>query len=243
MFTQSAELYDAIYSFKDYAAEASRITAVIRDNHPTARNILDVACGTGEHARHLAASHGFTVDGLDLDAGLLRVAREKHPVGSFFEADMSDFTLRTRYDAVLCMFSSIGYLVTLERTLGALKCFRRHLRPGGVLIVEPWFPPGGLEDGRESRQAGTYLGRKVERFSRVEIDGRVSRLRFDYSIETPDGVRRASEIHELGLFTREEMATAFEEAGLHAEFDTVGLSGRGLWIARSAAVRDCTNGR
>jgi ubiquinone/menaquinone biosynthesis C-methylase UbiE len=235
MFTESADLYDAIYSFKDYAAEAAQIAAVVRATHPQAHTILDVACGTGEHARHLAASHGFDVDGLDLDPGLLGVAREKHPSASFFEADMSDFALEKRYGVVQCLFSSIGYLVTLERTRRALECFRRHLRPGGVVLVEPWFPPGGLEDGRVFCFTGTHRGMAVERVSRNEIDGRISRLWFDYRVETLDGVRHASEVHELGLFTREEMATAFEEAGLRAEFDAVGLTGRGLWVARSAA--------
>src|SRR6187399_585650 len=116
MFRESAELYDAIYSFKDYAAEAAQIAALLRAVHPETRSILDVACGTGEHAHHLAVTHGFDVDGLDLDAGLLRVARDKHQAGSFFQADMSDFALEKRYDAVLCLFSSIAYLVTLERT-------------------------------------------------------------------------------------------------------------------------------
>jgi len=234
MFTESAEVYDAIYSFKDYSAEAAQIAALIRTIHSEAESILDVACGTGEHAHCLAVTHGFNVDGLDLDAGLLRVAREKHGAGSFFQADMSAFALDKRYDAVLCLFSSIAYLVTLERTRRALECFRRHLREGGVLLVEPWFPPGGLEDGRVFRHTGTHLGRTVERVSRNEIDGRISRLWFDYRIDTPNGVRHASEVHELGLFTRDEMATAFEEAGLRAEFDAVGLTGRGLWVARSA---------
>jgi ubiquinone/menaquinone biosynthesis C-methylase UbiE len=235
MFTASAELYDAIYSFKDYAAETAQVAALVRAIHPAARHILDVACGTGEHARHLAVSHRFDVDGLDLDAGLLRVARVKHPSGNFFEADMSDFALAQRYDAVLCLFSSIAYLVTLERTRRALECFRRHLGPDGVLLVEPWFPPGGLQDGRIFRQTGTHLGRAVERVSRNEIDGRISRLWFDYRIDTPDGIRHASEVHELGLFTTDEMATAFKDAGFRAEFDPVGLTGRGLWVARSAA--------
>ena len=236
MFRESAELYDAIYSFKDYAAEAAQVAAVIRAVHPEAQTILDVACGTGEHARHLAATHGFDVDGLDLDAGLLRVAREKHPAGRFFQADMSAFALEKRYDAVLCLFSSIAYLVTLERTRLALECFRRHLRDDGVVLVEPWFPPGGLKDGQVFRHTGNHLGRTVERVSRNEIDGRISRLWFDYRIDTPDGLRHASEVHELGLFTRDEMATAFEEAGLRAEFDTIGLTGRGLWVARSAKL-------
>jgi ubiquinone/menaquinone biosynthesis C-methylase UbiE len=94
MFTESADFYDAIYSFKDYAAEAAQIAALVRASCPHARSILDVACGTGGHARHLVLSHGFDVDGLDLDAGLLRVARDTHPSGQFFLADMSDFAGR-----------------------------------------------------------------------------------------------------------------------------------------------------
>jgi len=233
MFTESAELYDAIYSFKDYAAESAQIAALVRAIHPEARTVLDIACGTGEHARHLAANCGFEVDGLDLDAGLLRVAREKHPAGRFFQADMSAFGLEERYDVLLCLFSSIGYLVTLERTRRALSCFREHLREGGVSLVEPWFPPGRLEDGLVSRNACTYRGRAVERVSRNEVDGRMSRLHFDYFIDTPEGTRRVSEVHELGLFTKDEMGEAFRGAGLRAEFDPVGLTGRGLWVARA----------
>jgi SAM-dependent methyltransferase len=234
MFNESAEVYDAIYSFKDYAAESVQVAALVRAVHPEARTVLDIACGTGEHARHLAAHHGFEVDGLDLEAGLLRVAREKHPTGRFFQADMSAFALDERYDVLLCLFSSIGYLVTQERVRRALSCFREHLGLGGVSLVEPWFPPGVLEDGHVARNTGTYLGRTVERVSRVEIDDRISRLYFDYSIDTPGGTRRFSEVHELGLFTPDEMGAAFRGAGLRAEFDPVGLTGRGLWVAHRA---------
>ena len=229
MFTESGEFYDAIYSFKDYAAEAAQIAERLRSMRPGARTILDVACGTGEHARMLAAS--FEVDGLDIDPALLAIARRKYPAGRFFEADMSDFALERRYDVVLCLFSSIGYLVTLERTGRALACFRNHLEPGGIVLLEPWFPPGRLDDGREFRHTGRHQGMQVERVSRTEIDGRLSRLHFDYRIESPAGTWRASEVHELGLFTQEEMRTALEQAGFSADFDEIGLTGRGLWMA------------
>ena len=235
MFTESAEFYDAIYSFKDYAAETAQIAAVVRSVRPKARVALDVACGTGEHARLLAEQHGFAVDGLDLDPGLLRVARQKHPSGHFFEADMSEFSLEARYDVILCLFSSIAYLVTLERIGRALACFRRHLAPDGVVLVEPWFPPGTLDTGRESRLTGTHRGMRVTRVSRNEVDGRVSRLHFGYEIDGPDGLRRFGEVHELGLFTPGEMRAAFERAGLAATFDPVGPTGRGLWVANAAA--------
>jgi ubiquinone/menaquinone biosynthesis C-methylase UbiE len=65
-FIQSAELYDAIYSFKNYARESDRLRAVINEAVPGARTLLDVACGTGEHARFLRQY--YAVDGVDLNA-------------------------------------------------------------------------------------------------------------------------------------------------------------------------------
>lgn len=234
MFTESAELYDAIYArFKDYPQEARDVAALIRRTHPHARSILDVACGTGEHARLLATEHRFDVDGLDLDAAFVRIARTKHPEGRFTAADMADFRLDRRYDVVLCLFSSIGYLVTLERVGRALDCFREHLAPGGVVIVEPWFPPGVLDPERVDTRTAEVDGVRIERIGRTEIDGCVSRIHFDYEIRGPGGTRRASEVHELGLFTTGELLRAFDAAGLIAEHDAHGLTGRGLIVARA----------
>jgi SAM-dependent methyltransferase len=95
----------------------------------------------GEHAR-LLTDQGFAVDGLDIESAFVRIASAKNPAGRFVVADMSDFQLPNRYDALLCLFSSIAYLRTLERVTRALACVRDHLAPGGVALVEPWFPPG-----------------------------------------------------------------------------------------------------
>ncbi len=232
MFNASAEFYDQIYStFKDYDAEAVRIASLLRQVNPRCQTVLDVACGTGEHARLLAAD-GFAVDGLDLDAAFVRLARQKHPAGRFFEADMSDFHLPHRYDAVTCLFSSIGYLRTLDRVVRALTCFREHLAPGGVIVVEPWFAPGVLDVNRVARNIGEANGVRVTRVSRVEVEGRLSRLRFEYEIAAATGTRQASEVHELGLFTVAELMEAFRNAGLNAEYDPKGLADRGLYLAQ-----------
>ena len=231
MYTATAEYYDLIYStIKDYASEVAQLTTLLRRHNPACTSVLDVACGSGEHARRLAAE-GFHVDGLDLDPVFLTIARRKHPAGRFFEADMHDFHVRSRYDAVLCLFSSIGYLKTLERVTDALRCFREHLTPGGVIVVEPWFPPGGLDTTRVLTHVGESDGARVTRTASAQVDGRLSRVRFDYEITAPSGTRHASEVHELGLFTVEEQLNAFRDAGLDAEHDPKGLMDRGLFVA------------
>jgi SAM-dependent methyltransferase len=232
MFNASAEFYDLIYSsFKDYSGESVHIAGLLRQLNARCQTVLDVACGTGEHARLLGAD-GFVVDGIDLNPAFVRIAQSKHPAGRFFLADMSDFELTQRYDAVLCLFSSIAYLKTLDQVRRAFTCFRDRVTARGVIIVEPWFAPGVLEPARVTRQTAEANGIRVSRVSRVEIEGNISRLHFDYEISDSTGTRHATEVHELGLFTTTELLRTFEEAGLQADYDPKGLTERGLYIAR-----------
>jgi SAM-dependent methyltransferase len=233
VFHASAAYYDAIYAkIKDYRTEATTLAALLRAVNPACKTILDVACGTAEHARYLTGA-GFTVDGLDNDDTFLQIARTKNPTCRFFFGDMSAFDLPDRYDAVLCLFSSIGYLLTLERLVTALRCFRRHLAPGGIVVVEPWLEPAAVDPNRLGRDEADVDGVRVVRTSRIEVDGRVSRVRLDYEISDATGTRHAHELHELGLFTAAEILASFREAGLDAQHDPVGLRmNRGLFVAK-----------
>ena len=234
MFSATADLYDLIYSqFKDYDAEANALATMIRREHPGARTVLDVACGSAEHAKLLTEQHGFEVDGLDLDPAFVRIARAKLTRGQVFLGDMTSFTLDRRYDVVQCLFSSIGYVRTREGVRRAFERFRAHLAEGGVVIVEPWFPPGFMEPGRVSINTAQQQGLAVARMSHVELEDRLSRIRFEYLIGTPTGIEHAVEVHELGLFTVDEMLDAFREAGLIATHDPHGVDGRGLFVARA----------
>ena len=233
MFTESAELYDLIYStFKDYPAEAAALAGVIRREHPQAKTILDVACGTAEHARLLARDHGFDVDGLDLDPAFVRIARGKLR-GQVFEGDMTSFALPRRYDVVQCLFSSIGYVRTLDNVRRAFERFREHLAPGGIALVEPWFAPGVMQHGRVSINTAETDAVRVARMAHTEVKDRMSRIRFEYLVGRVSGIQHTTEVHELGLFTTEEQLRAFDDAGLEAKHDPVGVDGRGLFVARA----------
>ena len=112
MFAASADVYDLIYSaFKNYPAETADVAALIRKANPGARTILDVACGTGEHARLLTETHGFIVDGLDLEPGFVRIAQAKVPNATVYEGDMTSFSVPGRYDIVLIFGATVPHEV------------------------------------------------------------------------------------------------------------------------------------
>ncbi|NUP08852.1 MAG: methyltransferase domain-containing protein [Polyangiaceae bacterium] len=214
-------------------AEAAHLAATIRAAHPEARSLLDVACGTAEHARLLVEMHGFEADALDLHPAFVDIARKKLPLGAVYEADMATFALEARYDVILCLFSSIGYLRSLENVRSALGRFRAHLKPNGVVLVEPWFPPGVLVEGRVSTRTVKTPELSICRMSFPQIACRLSHLHFHYLIGRAGLVEHTHEVHTLGLFTTDEMLQCFQDAGLKAEYDPVGPYGRGLFVARA----------
>jgi len=230
MFLESAELYDAIYHFKNYARECERLRALIADAVPGARTILDVACGTGEHARFL--KQHYAIDGVDLNESYLRAARVKNPAGSYTRADMTDFDLAATYDAVTCLFSAIGYVRTAGRLQRAIACMARHVNPGGVLIVEPWLTPDDWKPGATFIHAGEIGADKVCRMSLSGQEGNLSVVQMHYLRGRPDGIEHYTERLELGLFTRDEMTRAFASANMAISYDAEGLMGRGLYLAR-----------
>lgn len=233
MFSESTHLYDLIYSeFKDFQAEAGQVAALLRARCPRATRILDVGCGTGRHAAVLTDDHGFSVDGLDLESGFLDIARERCPRGNFFRGDMASFDLGRTYDAVVCLFSSVGYVRTLERLKLTFRSMFRHVNSEGILVIEPWFTPDRFTSGSLYLKSVDCDGLKIARMTRSEVRDRISWIEFHYLVGDPEEIRHLREVHELGLFTGDEMEAGLREAGFsRVEFDPEGLTGRGLYLA------------
>jgi len=226
-----AQVYDAIYTrMKNYENEARQVEAWIRSRHPTARTLLDVACGTGEHAKYLKAN--FHVDGLDLSEEFVEVARRKNPECEYFCGDMSKFRLNKSYDVVMSLFSSIGYVRTEARLRQTIANLGAHLAPGGIVIVEPWLKPEDWKVGAPRMFTVDEPDFKVCRMNTTSLREGHSCMDFHFLVGTGDGVRHFHEEHVLGLFTVEQMTEAFRSCGLAVEHDPKGLFGRGLYIGK-----------
>jgi ubiquinone/menaquinone biosynthesis C-methylase UbiE len=98
-------------------------------------DILDAPCGYGRHAIPLAQA-GFRVVGADRSQVLLDEARRRGAEFELVQADYRELPFPgDRFDAVLNLFSALGY-TGKEGDTQALREFHRVLRPGGRLVVE-----------------------------------------------------------------------------------------------------------
>jgi SAM-dependent methyltransferase len=229
VFTGSQRFYDAIYSWKDYAAEATQIKRLISEYKRSPGNtLLDVACGTGGHIPYL--SPDFAYEGLDLDPEMLALARERFPDVVFHLGDMVDFDLGRQFDVVTCLFSSIGYTRTVPRLRQAIGTLARHLRPGGVLLIGSFITPQDWNPGHPYALFVDQPDLKIARMNVSSNEGNIALLDFHYLVATTEGVEHFTEHHELGLFTDEEYRSAFEGAGMDVKLDAEWLGGRGMYI-------------
>lgn len=103
------------------------------------RDLLDVACGTFTIGLELA-QQGYHVVGRDVSEDMIRVARRNlrdHDVtADVGRADMRNLRIPHRFDAVLCLGTAFNYLIEPAEVSLALRTFRSHLRPGGLLVLD-----------------------------------------------------------------------------------------------------------
>jgi SAM-dependent methyltransferase len=230
MYRKSIKYYDALYHFKDYASGVERLVAIIQKHNPSAQSFLDVACGTGKHLELLRSR--YYVEGVDIEAGLLEQAHRRLPGILLHQADMRHFALKRTFDVVACLFSSITYLKTLDNLRQGVLTLARHVAPGGLLLIDPLYPPESYWEGRVTMNTVDWPNLKIVWMYVSEREDRIARHHQHFMVGTPDGIEIFDEVHELGLFTDSDYREAFSAAGLQATYDEIGPMGRGLYIAK-----------
>ncbi|MCX5393913.1 trans-aconitate 2-methyltransferase [Streptomyces sp. NBC_00094] len=231
----SAELYDLLHSArgKDFGAEAAAVAGLIDDRMPGAASLLDIACGTGAHLARFAERYA-RVEGVELSESMLSLARTRLPGVPLALGDMRDFDLGRRFDAAVCLFGSIGYVDSADQLDATLRSFARHLNPGGVLVVEPWWGPDTFTPGHVSADVVEVEGTSVARVSHASLAtpaGEASLMRVHYVVAHPDhGVRHFTEDHLCRLFGRDRYEAAFTAAGFAFEQVESPVSARGFLV-------------
>lgn len=217
---QLAGVWDLMYRGgrgKDYHGEARLVAETIRQRKPAASSLLDVGCGTGEHLASLAKTFEHT-EGIDLSPAMTAAAAAKVPGAGFHVGDMCDFDLGRTFDAVVSLYTVVGYLPSLESLTAAIERMAAHLAPGGVLIVEPWWFTEKFLDGYVATDVVNGEDRTVARMSHtVRREGR-AHMDIHYLVAGDGGIEHFTEQHSFGLWSRDEYLEAFANAGCTVEY-------------------------
>lgn len=222
-FDGFARFYDGDY--RDYTAD---IPLVLATAQAAGSAGLELGCGTGRVLLPLAQA-GFTVTGIDGSPALLALARRKAQAAGLAErielvqADMRHFRLpRQGFDFAFAVSNTLMHLTTQADQLAALKTAARHLRPGGVLLLDLFHPDiaylesvAGVQELADQWQ-DTATGAQVLKWTTRHLDvaRQLQETVFIYEEIFPDG--RSSQTtfaFSLRFWWPSEGALLLEKAG------------------------------
>ncbi len=138
-YTGFAKVYDEIMADVPYDRWLDYIGFLWSAHGFSPVSVLDLACGTGNMSLRLARS-GYLVTGIDRSQQMLEVARQKaRDEGlyiSFIKGSMEDFTVDRQFDAAVCVFDSLNYLLEAPDVQSCFKSVFNALSPGGCFVFD-----------------------------------------------------------------------------------------------------------
>lgn len=232
-YSQMAEYYDLIYhTLVDYKAECEFLERLFkRHSKIEVRELLDVGCGTGNHAL-IFSERGFRVMGIDRSEAMLKAARRKisgkHRGIQFEKMEMQRISIKGRkFDAALILFGGFTYLLKDSDVESCFSSIHKHLNVGGLIIFEFWQSSGILPaastsqgyrywDRIEDRESGQLL----IRLSTSRYDSLTNRMTpmFDHYVLDTEAMRmldQFQETHEMRTYDVTEVKRLLIKCGFH----------------------------
>ncbi len=273
-FDAFARFYDGDY--RDYTDD---IRLVLKTARAAGRTALELGCGTGRVLLPLAEA-GFQVVGLDKSAALLAIARRKLAKQGFesetvasesaadgsrmvrlVQADMTSFELaQTEVDFAFVVSNTLMHLTTQAEQLLALQCAHRHLRAGGLLLIDLFNPDVAylesisgiqeLADWWEDEESGARVLKWATRY--LDAARQLQETIFVYEEVFADGRNAQTRLSfPLRFWWPDEGAMLLEQAGfavdeLYGDFDGSPYRPDGerlIFIARKKTAASGVSGR
>ncbi len=221
IFDRYAQCYDACYRKKDYTKECGYLESLFRKylkRKPV--SILDLGCGTANHSIILAR-RGYRITGVDASKSMLAIAREKSRKAgknlSFAHQNLKNFSIHKRFDAAICMFSVIDYILDTSAIKKTLKNIYGHLKPGSLFIFDFWNADAVVRHYSPSKK-GTFINghETIERRSRTKLFPLKQLCRVEYTCLLKSHGRVIDSIkerHTVRYFLIDDMKQFLSDSG------------------------------
>ena len=139
----------------DRSADIERVRDCITRFRPGARSVLELGCGTGAVLAGLTADPSvsgvslsvtgvslsvtgvsLSVTGVDRSEEMLAVAARSVPAARLVHADVTSFSLGTRFDVAICVFDTLNHLPSLDAWRAMFERVHEHLADGGLFFFD-----------------------------------------------------------------------------------------------------------
>ena len=131
-YAEFAAFYDQIMG--DRSGEVERVRDFIRRYHPSAQSLLELGCGTGAMLAGLTPD--LAVTGVDKSPEMLAIAARRGLRAELVQADMTEFSLGTRFDVVICVFDTLNHLAQFESWREMFDRVHEHLADDGLFVFD-----------------------------------------------------------------------------------------------------------
>lgn len=225
-FDPLARFYDLLYAERGDDLHMYRDFALLAHGP-----ILELGCGTGRVLIPLALD-GHQVTGLELSEAMLDVAQAKVEAAqmgdrvTLIAGDMRDFDIPARFALAFIPINTFMHCYDTGQQLACLRCIRRHLRPGGQLIVDVYHPDPQtlLESDARLVSEGTVVdpgtGHIVHRFYTRRLDLATQTQHITFILDEVDSAGRVHRTvfpFRLRFVYRYEMELLLHAAGFSLE--------------------------
>lgn len=217
-----AFLYDVFYKNKNYKKECIFLEDIFRKFLKVKpRKILDIACGTGNHANALAQM-GYGLTGIDASKYMLKEARQKAKKKSlnakYFKMRMEDFNFAIKFDAIISMFSTVNYLTDYDSFDTFLKNVRGHLKKNALFIFDFWSGVAVLNCySPHKTKKIIYKDYIIERKSKTKLYPTDGLCRVDYKVNVFNKSQKVKKIftesHMIRYFFIPELKFLLKKCG------------------------------
>jgi len=197
---------------------------------PAPAEVLEFGCGAGRLACGLKAQ-GNHVVGVDRHRGLLEIARGRGV--EVIEADITDLRLEREFDRVLFPYNGLYCLLSDAEALRCFEGARRHLRPGGELLLDVWYADAFHDDSPQedaefeiTESVGTCTAAEIryEVLEQSRWDPDQQRLDVAYLYFSGEALAHTGHIQQRYLLTAQIQAL-LERAGFSDISVTGGFQG------------------
>ncbi|HVJ15087.1 MAG TPA: class I SAM-dependent methyltransferase, partial [Polyangiaceae bacterium] len=173
--------------------------------------VLDLGCGSGNHAVELA-SRGYGVVGYDLSRYQLalaaEVAQEKDQKLNFLQGDMREMAFEEMFDGIYCWNTTFGYFEEEKNHNVAERVFRA-LKPGGMFLVDVVNRDFAAV---QSPSSLWFEGDSCVCMDDMSVDFISSRLRVKRAVILDDGRTRECS-YSIRLYSLHELGTLLHDVG------------------------------